>query len=109
MAKLEENRIRISVRNLVEFLLRSGDIDNRRRGKKETEAMAAGARLHRKLQGRMGADYQAEVPLKLEYETEDIVISLEGRADGIFKEDEISVVDEIKGVYWDIEALKEPL
>ena len=109
MAKLEENRIRISVRNLVEFLLRSGDIDNRRRGKKETEAMAAGARLHRKLQGRMGADYRAEVPLKLEYETEDIVISLEGRADGIFKEDEISVVDEIKGVYWDIEALKEPL
>ena len=51
MAKLEENRIRISVRNLVEFLLRSGDIDNRRRGKKETEAMAAGARLHRKLNG----------------------------------------------------------
>ena len=55
MAKLTENRIRISVRNLVEFLLRSGDIDSRRKGKKETEAMAAGARIHRKIQGRMGA------------------------------------------------------
>ena len=59
MAKLEENRIRISVRNMVEFLLRSGDIDSRRRGKKELEAMAAGARIHRKLQKQKGFPFCA--------------------------------------------------
>ncbi len=109
MAKLTENRIRISVRNLVEFLLRGGDIDNRRKGKRETEAMAAGARVHRKIQGRMGAGYQAEVSLKADYEVEELVISLEGRADGLFVRDGVPTVDEIKGVYWNIEALDEPL
>ena len=29
MYKLVENQVKISVRNLVEFVLRSGDIDNR--------------------------------------------------------------------------------
>ncbi len=109
MAKLEENRIRISVRNLVEFLLRGGDIDNRRKGKKDVDAMAAGARLHRKIQSRMGTGYEAEVPLKTDYIMEDIVICLEGRADGLFVRDQIPMVDEIKGVYWDLDALTEPV
>lgn len=45
--------IQISVRNLVEFLLRSGDIDNRKSGGADN-AMLEGARLHRLLQSRMG-------------------------------------------------------
>lgn len=51
----EENRkaIRISVRNLVEFVLRSGDIDNRRSGNAQKDAMLAGGRIHRKIQKRM--------------------------------------------------------
>ncbi len=109
MTRLEENKIRISVRNLVEFLLRDGDIDNRRKGKKDLDAMAAGAKIHRKIQGRMGIGYKAEVALKADFEMEDIVISLEGRADGIFEKDGILNVDEIKGVYWDIEKLEEPV
>ena len=47
--------IRISVRNLVEFILRSGDIDNRKGGIADKEAMQLGSRLHRKIQGQMGA------------------------------------------------------
>ena len=43
--------IRISVRNLVEFILRSGDIDNRKGGIADKEAMQLGSRLHRKIQG----------------------------------------------------------
>ncbi|KAI4452073.1 hypothetical protein C823_006642 [Eubacterium plexicaudatum ASF492] len=43
-------KIKISVRNLVEFILRSGDIDNRGTGGMQTEAMQRGSRLHRKLQ-----------------------------------------------------------
>ena len=53
----EENKrsIRISVRNLVEFVLRSGDIDNRRSGNAQKDAMLAGGRIHRKIQKRMGS------------------------------------------------------
>lgn len=59
-----EHKIRISVRNLVEFILRSGDIDNRRGTMADKDAMLLGSKLHRKIQGRMGAAYQAEVFLK---------------------------------------------
>lgn len=54
--------IKISVRNLVEFILRSGDIDNRRSSAATAEAMQEGSRIHRKIQRRMGASYTAEVP-----------------------------------------------
>lgn len=79
--------IRISVRNLVEFIFRSGDIDNRRTGVKEKQAMEAGNRIHRMIQRQMGAHYQSEVPLKQLVECESFQIQIEGRADGIFFED----------------------
>ena len=47
-------QIKISVRNLVEFILRSGDIDNRRGRAAQREAMQEGSRIHRKIQRRMG-------------------------------------------------------
>lgn len=58
------SQVRISVRNLVEFVMRSGDLDDRRMAGAKKEAMQAGSRLHRKIQRRMGSDYQAEVSLK---------------------------------------------
>lgn len=71
-----------SVRNLVEFILRSGDIDNRRASAPEN-AMQEGGRIHRMLQKRMGADYHAEVTLRYTYLTPKYDIVVEGRADGI--------------------------
>ena len=62
--------IKISVRNLVEFILRSGDIDNRHGRAAQKEAMQEGSRIHRKIQRRMGADYQPEVVLKMELNRE---------------------------------------
>ncbi len=101
--------IKISVRNLVEFILRGGDLDNRRGKRAEREAMQAGSRLHRKLQRRMGAGYQAEVPLKYRVRMEDFDCIVEGRADGIFTEDDLVTIDEIKGVYRDVSLLEEPM
>ena len=91
---MENNRtvIKISVRSLVEFILRGGDLDNRRGKRAKREAMQAGSRLHRKLQKRMGAGYQAEVPLKYQAAMESFDCIVEGRADGIFMEDRKSVV-----------------
>ena len=58
--------IRISVRDLVEFIMRAGDLDERYAGAPE-EAMLEGARMHRKLQREAGPDYTAEVPLSIYY------------------------------------------
>lgn len=104
----EKPVVRISVRNLVEFLLRSGDIDHRR-GSMDKEAMLKGGRIHRKIQSQMGSHYRSEVSLKKETEYEDVKIVIEGRADGIFIEEALSFVDEIKGMYADVEKLEKPI
>ena len=100
--------IRVSVRNLVEFILRNGDIDNRRGQMADKDAMQMGSRLHRKIQGKMGADYHAEVPLRREIDCDTFTLVVEGRADGIFEENEQTVIDEIKGVFRDIDRMEEP-
>ena len=64
MGSENEKTIRISVRNLVEFILRSGDIDNRTSGGMEREAMLMGGRLHRKIQRSMGS-IEKPVPVHL--------------------------------------------
>lgn len=109
----EEKTIRVSVRNLVEFIMRGGDIDNRTSGSMEKEAMLMGGRLHRKIQRSMGSDYHAEVPLKTVVPCDGFRLQVEGRADGIIihEEDgkkEVSI-DEIKGVLRDLEHITEPV
>lgn len=47
--------IKVSVRNLVEFILRSGDIDNRISLGQRADAMQEGSRMHRKIQRRDGS------------------------------------------------------
>lgn len=103
--------IKVSVRNLVEFILRSGDIDNRRTVMSDN-AMAEGSRIHRMIQRRMGADYHAEVGLRYVYEEEQCTIVVEGRADGIIidsKEEKNVTIDEIKGTYRDLQKMKGPV
>ena len=51
----KRSQIKISVRNLVEFIFREGDIDNRHGQSVSPEAMLAGSRMHRRIQKRMGA------------------------------------------------------
>lgn len=100
--------IHISVRNLVEFVLRSGNIDNRKAAAPEN-AMQEGGRIHRMIQRRMGADYHAEKALKYLYEAENYTIVIEGRADGIIDAAEggFVTVDEIKGTFQELKKLKE--
>ena len=106
---MEKPRVRISVRNLVEFILRSGDLDNSSGTSGDKEAMLKGGRLHRKIQRSMKGDYQAEVSLKKESEYDDVVIQVEGRADGIFTEDGAVYIDEIKGTYGNVQAMDMPI
>lgn len=100
--------IRISVRNLVEFILREGDIDNRTGGGQDPENMQMGSRIHRKIQRQMGSDYQAEVPLKTEIVCDGFTLKIEGRADGLIHTKEQVMVDEIKGVLRELDRVQEP-
>ena len=91
MAK-DNNEIKISVRSLVEFILRSGDLDNRSGGRKDIDAMQEGSRIHRKIQKRMGSNYSAEFPLSItvpiQKDALEFVITVEGRADGVISQPE---------------------
>jgi len=60
MSEQKKEKLHISVRNLVEFIFREGDIDNRRGKLPNADAMMEGSRLHRKIQQSMGPGYQAE-------------------------------------------------
>lgn len=100
--------IRISVRRLVEFILRSGDIDNRHQGAPDN-AMQEGGRIHRMIQRRMGPEYRAEVSLKYTHPTEKYTLVVEGRADGIIEKENEVTVDEIKGTYRDLVKMREPV
>ena len=100
--------VEISVRHLVEFILRGGDIDNRRHAN-AADAMLEGARIHRKIQGEQGSDYYSEVPLNINIDCNFYNIALSGRADGIIIHDDKITVDEIKGMYADVDKLSEPV
>ena len=103
-----KEEIRISVRNFVEFLLRTGDIDNRIQSAPEN-AMQEGSRIHRMIQKRMGAEYRSEVSLRYTHPTEHYVLVVEGRADGIVHTDKEVFIDEIKGTYRDVYRMKQPV
>ncbi|MBZ2175778.1 ATP-dependent DNA helicase [Schnuerera sp. xch1] len=85
--------IRVSIRNLIEFILRSGDIDSRFMS---SARAVEGTRAHQKIQRSYGKEYQAEVRLKHELDYEDFTIEVEGRADGILNIDGNIIIDEIK-------------
>jgi len=108
--------IKISVRNLVEFILRSGDIDS---GFRSSGRAVEGTYAHQKVQKAQDDNYQAEVSLKYEFELEDFKFLLEGRADGIIKEkiqEELGqenrpfvpyCIDEIKSTTRDLQFIDE--
>lgn len=98
--------IRISVRNFVEFLLRSGDIDKRRTANPET-AMQEGNRIHRMIQSSMGSEYTPEVPMVHKVSCGEYQVVIDGRADGVIT-GETTVIDEIKSTYKDLSYLSVP-
>lgn len=107
--EIKKTKLHISVRNLVEFIFREGDIDNRAGKLQSADAMMEGTRIHKKIQQSAGKGYMAEVPLSFVLSGELYDLTVEGRADGIFTEDDTVWIDEIKGMYRKVELLEEPV
>ena len=110
---MQINEIKISVRNLVEFVLRSGDLDSRFTG---SSRALEGTKAHQKIQKEykdkfskekqipidelvnnksIKKEYFAEVVLKHNIEYKDFLFIVEGRADGIIIEGDNFIIDEI--------------
>ncbi|MBE5955893.1 MAG: ATP-dependent DNA helicase [Lachnospiraceae bacterium] len=107
MFELKNNVIRISVRHLVEFLFRKGDIRSGQGAVQSEKGMEAGSRIHRKIQKSMPVSYEAEVSLKKKVKGREYDIIIEGRADGIDKRTDSLLIDEIKGTYQNLDNMKE--
>lgn len=100
----KKREIKISIRNLVEFILRNGDIYSGGSFKNYDRAIE-GARVHRKIQNSYEAGYDSEVSLRYNIDFGDDILTVQGRADGIFFENERVIIDEIKTVVIDLEEI----
>ena len=112
MGEIAKTQLHISVRNLVEFIFREGDIDNRAGKIQSADAMLEGTRIHRKIQKSKDKNYQAELPLNYVVHNPLFDLTIEGRADGIFTEEnengeELVFIDEIKGMYKKVLLMEE--
>ncbi len=96
--------IKLSVRKLVEFILRGGDLDSRFRG---SNRAVEGTKAHQKVQSSMGENYNAEVHLKHSFEYNDFMFIVEGRADGIIVDDKEVIIDEIKSTTRPLSSIDE--
>ena len=92
---------RLSVHQLVDFLLREGDIDNRIYN---LSSMEEGTRLHEEYQRTRPGSYTAELPLKETFVREKGTIELSGKADGLdFDLSGTPVIEEIKSTVDDLD------
>ena len=99
-----EKQIHVSVRTLVESVMRTGDIDTRIAG---SERMLEGVQAHRRLQRAAGPGYEAEVTLSGTFPSHGFEVTLDGRADGILRGKSGVTVDEIKSTTLPLDSIGE--
>lgn len=102
--KIIEGIVKISVRELVEFVLRSGSISS---GVMSSNRAVIGTLAHKKIQQNAEGDYEAEVRLVHECDIEGIMYIVEGRADGIVKDLVSITIDEIKTTTTSLDLIDE--
>lgn len=96
------DNIKLSVRELVEFVYKSGDINVKNFN---LDRAMEGIKAHKILQSQMGDNYQKEFYLKNEFFLKNIMFAVEGRADGIIIEDNEITIDEIKSTYTNLSLI----
>lgn len=93
-------RFDISVRELVEFVWRLGDLKSGLDFAYPRRALE-GTLGHQKLQSARPEGYRAEVPLQLDIEHPEFQVSLRGRIDGVMSSSDDCTLEEIKTVTGD--------
>lgn len=99
--------VKESVRGIVEYSLKSGSLDDRYIS--SVRAME-GTIAHGKVQkdnAKIYDHYEKEVSLKYQFVIDNIILDVEGRADGIIKENDSIIIEEIKSTYKDLIYIQE--
>lgn len=98
------DNIKLSVRDLVEFIYKGGDISSKTMS---SNRALEGIKAHKLLQSQMDENYHREFYLKREFEQNGILFTIEGRADGIMREKDEVTIDEIKSTYTNLDLIDE--
>ncbi len=93
----------ISVRDLVAFILRSGDL---RTDFMSTVSAVEGIRAHQRIQRQRPEGYQAEVPVRYLVSGDDFELTISGRIDGVFPADPEPIIEEIKTTRRDLKEIE---
>lgn len=99
---MSSKEVKISVRELIEFVRKSGSLDDRYVSR--TRAVD-GTIAHQKLQksnAKIYSDYEKEVFIRYNFKEEGYFITVEGRVDGIIKENDRIIIEEIKSTNRDL-------
>jgi DNA excision repair protein ERCC-2 len=96
--------VKVSVRNLVEFVLMNGDIVSGFTGSsRNTDAIKA----HQIIQKAYGEGFTKEVSLSYTVENVDTNLEISGRIDGLYVGEDRVVIDEIKTTTMDLKFVEE--
>lgn len=98
----------VPVRELVEFVLRRGDLGGERQFVGSDRAMA-GIRGHQKLQRSRPAGYQTEIPVEHNQDAGEFILQIRGRIDGLLATPSEVLLEEIKTVQGNWDHIADPL
>lgn len=96
--------VKISVREIIEFVLKSGDLSSEYIG---SSTGVEGTRAHRFIQKNRPEGYISEVPINYSLDLKEIYLEVSGRIDGIYKYENRVVIDEIKSTSLSLEYIDE--
>ena len=101
---MASKELELSIHQLVDFLLRKGDIDNRVFNR---SSMQEGTLIHALYQSKQDENYLSEYPLKDTFIVDEIAVTLQGRADGIIVKGNHYTIDEIKTTIVDLKEFRD--
>jgi len=99
-----KQKLQIAVRELVEHVLRSGDLEHAFIG---VSRAVEGIRAHQKIQRSRPDVYTPEITVSHQVETEKFILEISGRIDGVYRYPDRAVIDEIKTTVSDLERFED--
>ncbi|SHN24707.1 ATP-dependent DNA helicase [Gracilibacillus kekensis] len=98
------NMVKISVRNLVEYVYRSGSIES---GFRSSSTMTEGTRIHQLIQKGYRDHDEKEVYVEADISYQDFIVRVDGRCDGLLKDGDSVTIDEIKSTVHSLDDMEE--
>jgi DNA excision repair protein ERCC-2 len=95
--------LRISVRSLVEHMLKTGDLSSPFDGLTRPNGLT-GIRAHQKIQQSRPASYTPEVPVEYLVNSDPYNLQIQGRIDGVYRHLGVQVLEEIKTTQRDLDS-----